>query len=195
MTRCMTEYTNSFQAFRSSGNNDMAVNLQIPNREALTLPDRITPYDNFELPPPPDANWLLSQVEDVTAAPIGRKGRASQRDINLQEDYDNSQFLNDGMGMEDDMIAPLGNIDLELDFGLDDLGLEGTGLEPEGGRREDRTTAGPQIDDSELDFPQKDDDRAMTLDLPDERVQIHDGEDPDLMAIDFNPDDVSQVPD
>ncbi|KAF5700283.1 cohesin complex subunit SCC1 [Fusarium globosum] len=182
-------------AFRSSGNNDMAVNLQIPNREALTLPDRITPYDNFELPPPPDANWLLSQVEDVTAAPIGRKGRASQRDINLQEDYDNSQFLNDGMGMEDDMIAPMGNIDLELDFGLDDLGLEGTGLEPEGGRREDRTTAGPEVDDSELDFPQKDDDRAMTLDLPDERVQIHDGEDLDPMVLDFNPDDVSQVPD
>ncbi|KAM0305623.1 hypothetical protein HYE67_008441 [Fusarium culmorum] len=185
-------------AFRSSGNNDMAVNLQIPNREALTLPDKITPYDNFELPPPPDPNWLLSQVEDVTTAPIGRKSRVSQRDINLQEDYDNSQFLNDGMAMDDDMMAPLGNIDLELDFGLDDLGLEETGLEPEGGRREDRTAAGPDINDSELDFPQKDDqDRAMTLDLPRDDVIIHDGGEDVVMEgmeLDFNPDDVSQMP-
>lgn len=185
-------------AFRSSGNNDMAVNLQIPNREALTLPDKITPYDNFELPPPPDPNWLLSQVEDVTTAPIGRKSRVSQRDINLQEDYDNSQFLHDGMAMDDDMMAPLGNIDLELDFGLDDLGLEETGLEPEGGRREDRTAAGPDINDSELDFPQKDDqDRAMTLDLPRDDVIIHDGGEDVVMEgmeLDFNPDDVSQMP-
>lgn len=176
----------------------MAVNLQIPNREALTLPDKITPYDNFELPPPPDPNWLLSQVEDVTTAPIGRKSRVSQRDINLQEDYDNSQFLNDGMAMDDDMMAPLGNIDLELDFGLDDLGLEETGLEPEGGRREDRTAAGPDINDSELDFPQKDDqDRAMTLDLPRDDVIIHDGGEDVVMEgmeLDFNPDDVSQMP-
>ncbi|KAH6961083.1 hypothetical protein HG530_004842 [Fusarium avenaceum] len=186
-------------AFRSSGNNDMAVNLQIPNREALTLPDKITPYDNFELPPPPDANWLLSQVEDVTAAPIGRKGRVSQRDINLQEDYDNSQFLNDGMAMDDDMIAPLGNIDLELDFGLDDLGLEETALEPEGGRREDPGAAGPEIDDTDLEFPQKDDqDRAMTIDLPRDDVIIHDGEDVVMgedMGIDFHADDISQMPD
>ncbi|KAM0503881.1 hypothetical protein ACHAP8_003125 [Fusarium lateritium] len=185
-------------AFRSSGNNDMAVNLQAPNREALTLPDKITPYDNFELPPPPDANWLLSQVEDVTTAPVGRKGRVSQRDINLQEDYDNSQFLSDGMAMDDDMIAPLGNIDLELDFGLDDLGLEETALEPEGGRREDHTAAGPDINDSELDFPQKDDqDRAMTLDLPRDDVIIHDGGEDVVMEgmeLDFNPDDVSQMP-
>ncbi|KAF4455463.1 cohesin complex subunit SCC1 [Fusarium austroafricanum] len=183
-------------AFRSSGNNDMAVSLQIPNREALTLPDRITPYDNFELPPPPDANWLLSQVEDKAAAPIGRKGRVSQRDINLQEDFDNSQFLNDGMGMEEDLIAPMGNIDLELDFELDDLGLEETALEPEGGRREDRTAAGPEIDDSDLDFPQKDDDRAMTLDIAEDHVQIHDGDVPMDMGEEFgyHPGDISHIP-
>ncbi|KAI1068584.1 hypothetical protein LB507_004745 [Fusarium sp. FIESC RH6] len=185
-------------AFRSSGNNDMAANLQVSNREALTLPDKITPYDNFELPPPPDANWLLSQVEDVTTAPIGRKGRVSQRDINLQEDYDNSQFLGDGMGMEDDMMAPLGNIDLELDFGLDDLGLEETALEPEGGRREDRTAAGLDINDSDLDIPQKDNqDRAMSIDLPRDDVIIHDGGEDVVMEgmeLDFNPEDVSQMP-
>ncbi|KAJ4271867.1 sister chromatid cohesion protein 1 [Fusarium torreyae] len=181
-------------AFRSSGNNDMAVSLQLPNREALTLPDKITPYDNFELPPPPDANWLLSQVEDVSAAPIGRKGRVSQRDINLQEDYDNSQFLNDGMGMDDDMMAPLGNIDLELDFGLDDLGLEETALEPEGGRRE-RTTVGPEFDDSDLALPSKEgQDIAMTLDLPEGGPLVHDGDDIEMgEGIGFNPDDISQV--
>ncbi|KAF5026221.1 hypothetical protein F66182_1688 [Fusarium sp. NRRL 66182] len=185
-------------AFRSSGNNDMAVNLQLPNREALTLPDKITPYDNFELPPPPDANWLLSQVDDVASAPIGRKGRVSQRDINLQEDYDNSQFLNDGMGMDDDMMAPLGNIDLELDFGLDDLGLDETGVEAEVGRREERGMTAPEIDDSDLELPSKEGpERAMTLDLPGDDVIIHDGEDVVMgedLGIDFHPDDVSQVP-
>ncbi|KAF4964159.1 hypothetical protein FSARC_7909 [Fusarium sarcochroum] len=181
-------------AFRSSGNNDMAVNLQLPNREALTLPDKITPYDNFELPPPPDANWLLSQVEDVSAAPIGRKGRVSQRDINLQEDYDNSQFLNDGMGMDDDMMAPLGNIDLELDFGLDDLGLEETGMAPEIGRRE-QTSVGPEFDDSDLALPSKEgQDLAMTLDLPEGEPLVRDTDDI-VMGEDlgYHPDDISQV--
>lgn len=107
------------QAFRSSGNNDLASNLQVSNREALLLPDKITPYDNMELPPPPDASWLLSQVEDVTATPIGRKGRASNRDINLQEDFDNSQYLRTNNGMDDDALAPMADLDLELDFGLD----------------------------------------------------------------------------
>ncbi|KHO00029.1 double-strand-break repair protein rad21 [Metarhizium album ARSEF 1941] len=111
-------------AFRSSGNNDMAANLQMPNREALLLPDRITPYDNLELPPPPDASWLLSQVDDITATPVGRKGRASNnRDINLQEDLEVSQFLH-GNDNADDSFAPMGELDLELDFGFsidDDL--------------------------------------------------------------------------
>jgi cohesin complex subunit SCC1 len=71
-------------AFRSTGNNDMAVHLQVANREALLLPDKITPYDNLDLPPPPDASWLLSQVEDVAAAPVGRKGRSSNNRANFQ---------------------------------------------------------------------------------------------------------------
>lgn len=73
----------------------------------------------MELPPPPDASWLLSQMEDVTATPIGRKGRANNRDINLQEDFDNSQFLRANSGMDDDALAPMADLDLELDFGLD----------------------------------------------------------------------------
>lgn len=96
----------------------MAANLQMPNREALLLPDRITPYDNLELPPPPDASWLLSQVDDITATPVGRKGRPSNnRDINLQEDIEVSQFLH-GTDNADDTFAPIGDLELDLDFGL-----------------------------------------------------------------------------
>ncbi|KAG7114351.1 Cohesin subunit rad21 like protein [Verticillium longisporum] len=82
-------------AFRSSDNHDIPEGtLHITNREALMLPDKITPHDNLELPPAPDATWLLSQLgDDVIAQPMGRKGRASNRDINLQEDFNNSQFL------------------------------------------------------------------------------------------------------
>lgn len=96
----------------------MPTSLSIPNHEALTLPDKITPYDNFELPPPPDANWLLSQVEDVATGPIGRKGRASQRDINLQEDYDNSQFLTGSNNIDDEAMAPMDDLGLVFDFGI-----------------------------------------------------------------------------
>lgn len=96
----------------------MAASMQISNREALVLPDKITPYDNLDLPPPPDASWLLTQVDDVSATPVGRKGRASNRDINLQEDFDNSQFLYSNP-LDDDTIRPMEDLDLELDFGLD----------------------------------------------------------------------------
>ncbi|OIW34467.1 double-strand-break repair protein rad21 [Coniochaeta ligniaria NRRL 30616] len=108
-------------AFRSSGNHDIPANLHVQNKEALMLPDRITPYDNLDLLPPPDASWLSSQIEDVTATPLGRKGRVSNRDINLQEDFNNSQFLNDDLLGKDDELA-LGNMDdleLDLDFGMD----------------------------------------------------------------------------
>lgn len=83
------------------------------------LPDRITPYDNLELLPPPDAGWLLSQIDDVTATP-SRKGRASHRDINLQEDFSNSQFLHDGLDNDDELaLANMDDLELELDFGMD----------------------------------------------------------------------------
>lgn len=109
------------QAFRSSGNNDMVANLNVSNREALLLPDRITPYDNLDILPPPDAAWLLAQMDDVTATPMGRKGRVNNRDINLQQAFDNSQFMQSGMEKEDELaLAPLDDgIELELDFGDD----------------------------------------------------------------------------
>ncbi|KAF7558329.1 hypothetical protein G7046_g5842 [Stylonectria norvegica] len=183
-------------AFRSSGNNDMAVNLQAHNREALLLPDRITPYDNFELPPPPDASWLMSQVDDVTATPVGRKGRVSNRDINLQEDFDNSQFLQSNMGLDEE--APMDDFELELDFGLDFDG----GHSVEMGR--DAPVARSVEDDvfSEADLrPQRKDsaerDTALDLDFGDDGVVIADGEGDIPMGDDdfgFNPADQSVMP-
>lgn len=87
------------------------------------LPDTITPYDNLDLLPPPSSDFLASQLEEVTATPIsGRKAavRPNNRDINLQEDFNNSQFLHDITG-DDDELAPanMDDLDLELDFGMD----------------------------------------------------------------------------
>src|SRR6478609_10843029 len=129
----------------------MAVHLQIANREALLLPDKITPYDNLDLPPPPDASWLLSQVDDVTATPVGRKGRVSNmRDINLQEEFDNSQFLQESNGIDEDALAPMEDLELELDFGIDIEGDPSQSIEI--GR--DAPAPGPVEDDvfSELDI-------------------------------------------
>ncbi|KAI5466104.1 double-strand-break repair protein rad21 [Mariannaea sp. PMI_226] len=189
-------------AFRSSGNNDMAVNLQIPNRESLLLPDRITPYDNFELPPPPDASWLLSQSDEVATGPVGRKGRPSNnRDINLQEDFDNSQFLNDNLGMDEDALAPMDDLELELDFGIDMDG--GPSEMPEIGRREQSVARSIEDDMfSELDMvPRHKDgaegDTALDLHFGGDGIMIADGEGDIAMGDDdfqFNPDDQSTMP-
>ncbi|KAI1852325.1 hypothetical protein JX266_002503 [Neoarthrinium moseri] len=110
-------------AFRSTGNNDIPENFALPNREALTLPDRITPADNLNILPPPDADWLLAQM-DVDATPSqsqGRsRGRPSNREINLQEDFNNSQFLHDdNLGQDVLAIEDNEDLELELDFGMD----------------------------------------------------------------------------
>jgi cohesin complex subunit SCC1 len=87
------------------------------------LPDTITPYDNLDLLPPPSTDFLASQLEEVTATPVtGRKAavRPSNRDINLQEDFNNSQFLQDTIGDDDELaLANVDDLDLELDFGMD----------------------------------------------------------------------------
>ncbi|OAA60992.1 double-strand-break repair protein rad21 [Niveomyces insectorum RCEF 264] len=117
-------------AFRSSGNNDLPVNQQGSNRESLLLPDRITPYDNLDLLPRPDPEFFLSQMDEVTATPSSnrRAGRVNNRDINLQEDFNNSQFLqNDVFNKDDDFEAPAqDDLELDLDFGLD---LNGSSIE------------------------------------------------------------------
>lgn len=87
------------------------------------LPDTITPYDNLDLLPPPSSEFLASQLEEVTATPISsRKAavRPSNRDINLQEDFNNSQFLQDTTGDDEELaLANMDDLDLELDFGMD----------------------------------------------------------------------------
>ncbi|KAK4449254.1 cohesin subunit rad21 [Podospora aff. communis PSN243] len=109
-------------AFRSTGNHDIQPNQTAQNKESLMLPDRITPYDNLDLLPS-HTDFLSSQLEEVTATPMSaRKTRANHRDINLQEDFNNSQFLQD-TPMDDDEELGMGNLDdlgLELDFGMDD---------------------------------------------------------------------------
>lgn len=94
------------------------------------IPDRITPADNLNMLPAftmPNADFLLSQMDEVDATPSStslgkaRSRPSNNRDINLQEDYNNSQFLqadsyNDN-GLDD--LVPIDDLDLELDFGMD----------------------------------------------------------------------------
>ncbi|PHH63375.1 hypothetical protein CDD82_1903 [Ophiocordyceps australis] len=188
---------------RSSGNNDMAVNSQMPNPEALTLPNKIGPGDNLEVPPPPDASWLLSQDDDLTVTPVvGRKGRVtSNREINLQEDFDNSQFLQGSKGFEEDALAPMDDLELELDFGLD---IDG-GISQSIDQGRDGPAPREPDDDviSEIGLmPQaelataKDESRAF--DFGNDAVIIHDADGDIAMGVDelsFNPGDQSAVPD
>ncbi|ROT36862.1 hypothetical protein SODALDRAFT_325441 [Sodiomyces alkalinus F11] len=192
-------------AFRSSDDHDIPEgNLQVHNREALTLPDKITPLDNLDLPPPPDAAWLLSQIDEVSSTPMGRKGRVSNRDINLQEDFNNSQYLQDSTQMDDDLaLEPMEDIELELDFGmdLDDDDERPTAVDVEMGR--EAPEARPIEDDmiSELDMlPQQKDpqgrgrEESLALDVHGDGIRIADeeGDIPMGMGDDdfqFNPDD------
>lgn len=149
------------------------------------LPDKITPLDNLDLPPPPDAAWLLSQMDDVTATPVGRKGRVSNRDINLQEDFNNSQFLNQADTLDDELeLAPMEDLDLELDFGMDvdePIGRMDTTIEM--GR--DAPLARSVEDDifSELDImprgkdqPEREASLGLDLNFGDDNVRIADEE-------------------
>ncbi|CZR50364.1 related to double-strand-break repair protein rad21 [Phialocephala subalpina] len=106
-------------AFRLSGNNDIPAGLHMPSRDALMLPDVLTEGDNLEMPPMPDASFLFSQLEDDTPQ---RKRRAGSRDINLQEDFTGSQFLQNSIENQNDddlVLEPMDDLDLGLDFGLD----------------------------------------------------------------------------
>jgi cohesin complex subunit SCC1 len=91
----------------------------MPSRDALMLPDVLTEGDNLEMPPMPDASFLFSQLEDDSHQ---RKRRAGSRDINLQEDYTSSQFLQSSIENQNDedlALEPMDDLDLGLDFGLD----------------------------------------------------------------------------
>ncbi|TVY37076.1 Cohesin subunit [Lachnellula occidentalis] len=106
-------------AFRLSGNNDIPAGNHMPSRDALMLPDVLTEGDNLEMPPMPDASFLLSQIDDDSH--VGRKRRAGSRDINLQEDFTGSQFLQNSIENQEEDFAmePLDDMDLGLDLGLD----------------------------------------------------------------------------
>lgn len=110
----------TLQAFRLSGNNDIPAGLHAPSRDALMLPDVLTEGDNLEMPPMPDASFLLSQMDDDSH--LQRKRRAGSRDINLQDDLHGSHFLQNSIenrNDEDLAFDAVDDIDLELDFGLD----------------------------------------------------------------------------
>ncbi|XXG94072.1 sister chromatid cohesion protein 1 [Hypoxylon texense] len=180
-------------AFRSTGNNDIPENLNMPNREALMLPDQITPADNLNILPPPDANWLLGQMEDVNSTPASSgtrgRGRPSNRDINLQEDFNNSQFLHDDNMDEDEVaLAPMDDLELELDFGMDIDERPRMDKSIEMGR--DAPMARSVEDDifSELDMapPAKGAERepSLNLDFGDDTVRIADGDGDIPMAMD-----------
>lgn len=167
----------------------------MPNREALMLPDRITPADNLNILPPPDANWLLGQMEDVSATPVSSgtrgRGRPSNRDINLQEDFNNSQFLYDDKMDEDNVaLAPNDDLELDLDFGMD------IDERPRGDKSIEMGRDAPAARGIEDDiFSQMDDmaplgkglDRepSLNLDFGDDNVRIADGDGDIQMDDDF----------
>lgn len=109
-------------AFRLSGNNDLPAGLHV-TRDTLMMPDAVAEGDDLEnlaMPPMPDASFFLAQLEDENVS-LNRKNRAGSRDINLQEDYGSSQFLQNSidpknreeeLGLDEEM-------DLDLDLGDD----------------------------------------------------------------------------
>ncbi|KAI8632591.1 Rec8 like protein-domain-containing protein [Xylariaceae sp. FL1651] len=192
-------------AFRATGNNDIPENLNMPNREALMLPDQITPADNLNMLPPPDANWLLSQMDEVNPTPVSSgtrgRGRPSNRDINLQEDFNNSQFLHeDNLDGDELALAPMDDLELELDFGMDIDERPRMEKSIEMGR--DAPTPRPVEDDifSELDFAPRakgaEVEPPMDLDFGDDGVRIADadGDVPMDDDLQFNIDDQSAMP-
>ncbi|KAJ8071686.1 hypothetical protein OCU04_002004 [Sclerotinia nivalis] len=202
-------------AFRLSGNNDIPAGLHMPSRDALMLPDMLTEGDNLEMPPMPDASFLFSQLDEDSA--LGRKRRGASRDINLQDEFNNSQFLQnsveDNSRDEDELaLEPLDDdLDLGLDFGLDDINPKTAGADRSGadislefGR--DAPTARAVEDDllSELDIQPRakdvfdDGDRETSINLgfgnDDGGFQIGDDDgDIDMLNIGGEP-DISALP-
>ncbi|KAF7872630.1 hypothetical protein EAF04_003548 [Stromatinia cepivora] len=202
-------------AFRLSGNNDIPAGLHMPSRDALMLPDMLTEGDNLEMPPMPDASFLFSQLDEDSA--LGRKRRGASRDINLQDEFNNSQFLQnsveDNSRDEDELaLEPLDDdLDLGLDFGLDDINPKTAGADRSGadislefGR--DAPAARAVEDDllSELDIQPRakdvfdDGDRETSINLgfgdDDDGFQIGDDDgDIDMLNIGGEP-DISALP-
>lgn len=127
------------------------------------LPDVLTEGDNLEMPPLPDASFLLSQMDDDNSH-LSHKRRAGSRDINLSEDHGNSQFLqhsvlenNKYQDQEEDLALDPDDLDLDLDLGLDVMDIGRGDRSMEFGR--DAPPAGPLADaigDSDLNILSKD---------------------------------------
>lgn len=195
-------------AFRLSGNNDIPAGLHMPSRDALMLPDVLTEGDNLEMPPLPDASFLLSQMDDDSH--LGRKRRAGSRDINLQEDFNNSQFLQNSIenrnAFDDEDLAldPMDDIDLGLDLGLDiddnmhsknDRSIEIGRDAPAARAAEDDLLSEFDIQVRAKDFDRTRD-HDMTLDLAlgnDDGIHMADDGDVDMFGIGDQP-DVSALP-
>ena len=172
------------------------------------LPDVLTEGDNLEMPPMPDASFLLSQMDDDLH--LHRKRRAGSRDINLQDDLQGSQFLQnsieDRMDEEELALDPMDDLDLELDFGLDldDINLNGKNDRSiEIGRDAPAPRAVEDDIFSELDVqvPRKEnfrDDRDMSLNIEfggDDGVRMADDDgDVDMFDNIGNQPDVSALP-
>ncbi|KAF4416051.1 Cohesin subunit rad21 [Fusarium acutatum] len=124
-TRYLLDDCDHTWAFRPSVEHDLPVSRQLPEREAITLPDKVMPYDGFEPFPTLDVDWLLSQIGEVEISPIDRKRRVSLRDIYLPEEFSPSPDL----GLHGEVLEPMQGLDLELDFGIE-LGREAPAPRP-----------------------------------------------------------------
>ena len=94
----------------------------MPSRDTLLLPDVLTADDNLEMPPMPDTSFLFDMDDDTLNTP--RKRRAGSRDINLADEFNNSQYLQNSMMMSpskhnDEDVILEDDLGLELDFGED----------------------------------------------------------------------------
>ncbi|OBT61698.1 hypothetical protein VE03_09394 [Pseudogymnoascus sp. 23342-1-I1] len=143
-------------AFRISSNNDIPAGLHMPSRDTLLLPDVLTEGDNLEMPPLPDASFLLSQMEDDTLN-TPRKRRAGS--INLLEDFNQSQYLQNSMvesqKYPDDEVIMADDLDLDLDFG-EDIDLRADGSLEMGRDAPAARELGDDIGDTQLDIFGKD---------------------------------------
>ncbi|KAF9776290.1 hypothetical protein IL306_005552 [Fusarium sp. DS 682] len=179
-TRYLLNDCDNTWAFRSSVEHDLPVSLQLPEHEALTLPDTVIAYDSFDPPPTLDVNWLLSQIEEIQTSPIDRKRRVSLRDTYLPEEFIPSPDL----GLYEEVSEPMEGLDLQLDFGIE-LGreapaprpieeemvseLEAMPPEKEGAEREpslELGLAGIPIGGEELEFHPADISRARITESP-----------------------------
>jgi len=110
------------------------------------------------MPPLPDASFLLSQMEDDTLN-TPRRRRAGSRDINLAEDFNQSQYLQNSMveshKYQDEDVVLEDDLGLDLDFGEDlDSRLDRTlevGRDAPAARE-----LGDDIGDTQLDIFSKD---------------------------------------